>query len=113
MRVRLDRALSIMSCRVGDRFTATVADRGPFNLARISGHIESITPSTLFKGATEINLSLDRIRFSDGQAYPINAEIIRLYDVPSGEQVDAEHVRETRGPASFDAQAHRDWCAGG
>ena len=97
MRVRLDRALSIMSCRVGDRFTATVADRGPFNLARISGHIESISPSRLFKGATEINLSFDRIRFSDGLAYQIDAEIVRLYDVPSGEQVDAEHMLETRG----------------
>ena len=97
MRVRLDRALSIMSSRVGDRFTATVADPGPFNLARISGHIESITQSTLFKGATEINLSFDRIRFSDGQAYPVDVEIIRLYDVPSGEQVDAEHMLETRG----------------
>ena len=97
MRVRLDRALSIMSCRVGDRFTATVADRGPFNLARISGHIESISPSRLFKGATEINLSFDRIRFSDGHAYPIHAEIVRLYDVPSGEQVEAEHMPETSG----------------
>lgn len=33
MRVHLDRAFSIMSSRVGDRFTATVADPGPFNLA--------------------------------------------------------------------------------
>ena len=97
MRVRLDKALSSMSSRVGERFTATVADPGPFNLARITGHIESITQSALFKGATEINLSFDRIRFSDGQAYPIDAEIIRLYDVPSGEQLDAEHTLETRG----------------
>lgn len=97
MRVCVDRTLSIMSSRVGDRFTATVADPGPFNLARISGHVLSITPSGVFKGATEMHLSFDRIRFSDGQAYPINAEIIRLYDMPSGEQVDAENASETRG----------------
>ena len=97
MRVCLDKTLSIMSSRVGDRFTATVADRGPFNLARISGHVQSITQSGLVKGATEIHLSFDRIRFSDGGAYPINAEIIRLYDVPSGEQVDAEDMIEMRG----------------
>src|SRR5688572_14489951 len=97
MRVRFDKTLSIMSSRVGDRFTATVADPGPFNLARISGHVLSITPSGLFKGATEMHLSFDRIRFSDGEAYPINAEIIRLYDVRSGEQVDAENMIETRG----------------
>jgi hypothetical protein len=97
MRVCVDRTLSIVSSRVGDRFTATVADPGPFNQARISGHVLSITPSGLIKGATEMHLSFDRIRFSDGQAYPINAEIIRLYDMPSGEQVDAENVTETRG----------------
>jgi hypothetical protein len=83
MRVHLDRTLSIMSSRVGDRFTATVADPGPFNLARISGHVQSITPSGLFNGVTEMSLSFDRIRFNDGEAYSINAEIIRLYDVPS------------------------------
>lgn len=97
MRVHLDKTLSILSSRVGDRFTATVADPGPFNLARISGHVQSITPSGLFKGATEMYLSFDRIRFNDGQAYPINAEIVRLYDVPSGEQVDAQDLIETRG----------------
>jgi hypothetical protein len=97
MRVHLDRTLALMSSRVGDRFTATVADPGPFNLARISGHVESITPSGVFNGATEMSLSFDRIRFNDGEAYPINAEIIRLYDVASGEQVDAQDLIETHG----------------
>ena len=97
MRVHLDRTLSFTSARIGDRFVVTVADPGPFNLARISGHIQSITPSALFNGATEINLSFDRIRFNDGAAYPINAEIVRLYDVPSGEQVDAQDLIGTSG----------------
>jgi hypothetical protein len=97
MRVHLDRTLSITSSRVGDRFTATVADPGPLNLARISGHVQSITPSGLFNGATEMCLSFDRIRFNDGESYPINAEIIRLYDLPSGEQVDAQDLIETHG----------------
>ena len=97
MRVHLDRTLSIMSSRVGDRFIATVADPGPFHLARISGHVESITPSGLFNGVTEMYLSFDRIRFNDGEAYPINAEIIRLYDVASGEQVEAQDVIGTHG----------------
>ena len=97
MRVRLDRTLSSTSSRVGDQFIATVADPGPFNLARISGHVESITPSRLFKGVTEMHLSFDRIRFADHMGYPINAEIIRLYDVSSGEQVDAEVLIERGG----------------
>ena len=96
MRICFDRTLSITSSRVGDRFIATVADPGPFNQARISGHVESITSSGLVKGATEMYLSFDRIRFSDGEAYPINAEIIRLYDVRSGEQVEAINSIEMR-----------------
>lgn len=66
-------------------------------MARISGHVQSIKSSGLLKDATEMHLSFDRIRFSDGQAYPINAEIVRLYDVPSGEQVDAQDLIETHG----------------
>ena len=101
MRVRLDRTLSFMSSHVGDRFTATVADPGPFNLAMISGHVESITQSQRFKGVTLMSLSFNSIRFSDGESYPINAEIVRLYDVPSGEQVDAAgDLIETRGRRS-------------
>ena len=42
-------------------------------------------------------LSFDRIRFNDGEAYPINAQIIRLYDIASGEQVDAQDLIETHG----------------
>jgi hypothetical protein len=97
MRVRLDRTLSIKSSRVGDKFTATVADPGPFNLARISGHVESITQSQRLRGYTLMSLSFDSIRFSDGESYPINAEIVRLYDMLSGEQVDAGELIETRG----------------
>lgn len=97
VRVCLDRTLSITSSRVGDRFTATVADPGPFNLARISGRVESITQSQPLKGFTQMTLSFDRIRFSNGDSYPINAEIVRLYDVSSGEQVDAGALIETRG----------------
>ncbi|HEU4769414.1 MAG TPA: hypothetical protein VFS77_18745 [Pyrinomonadaceae bacterium] len=97
MRVSVDRTLSITSSRVGDRFTATVADPGPFNQARISGQVLSITPSGTLKGATEMHLSFDRIRFTGGDAYPINAEIVRLYDVLSGEQVDPENMIATRG----------------
>ena len=96
MRVRLDRTLS-MSSRVGDKFTATVADPGPFNLARISGHVESITQSQRLRGYTLMSLSFDSIRFSDGESYPIKAEIVRLYDMLSGEQVDAGDLIETRG----------------
>lgn len=72
-------------------------DAGPFNQAKIFGHIEDIKQSGRFKGATEMYLSFDRIRLSSGETYPIGADIIRLYDVRSGEQVDAEGGIETSG----------------
>jgi hypothetical protein len=96
MRVCLDRTLSSNSTRAGDKFIATVVDPGPFNRARISGHVQSIRQSEQFKGATVIYLSFDHVRFSEGGGYPISAEIVRLYDVPSGEQVDAADSIDTR-----------------
>jgi hypothetical protein len=95
MRVSFDRSLSSVSTRIGDEFIATVTDPGPFNSARICGHVESIRQSQLFKGVTEMHLSFDYIRLRDSASYPINAEIVRLYDVSSGEQLDAEALVET------------------
>ena len=103
MRIRLNKTLSSRYSRIGDKFTATVVDAGPFNQAKIFGHIESIKQSGRFKGATEMYLSFDRIRLSSGETYRIGADIIRLYDVRSGEEVDAEGGIETsgRGPQTL------------
>lgn len=103
MRIRLNKTLSSRFSRIEDKFTATVVDAGPFNQAKIFGHIEDIKQSGRFKGATEMYLSFDRIRLSSGETYPIGADIIRLYDVRSGEQVDAEGGIETsgRGPQTL------------
>jgi len=95
MRVAFDRTLSSVSTRIGDDFVATVTDPGPFNSARICGHVESISQSQHFKGVTEMHLSFDYIRLRDSAAFPINAEIVRLYDVTSGEQLDAETLVES------------------
>jgi hypothetical protein len=97
MRVRLNKSLSSKSSREGDRFIATVVDPGRFNGARITGHIDSIKPSGRFKGATEMYLSFDQIKLRDGSAYPISAQIVRLYDARSDEYVDAEGAIETKG----------------
>lgn len=97
MRIRLRQTLTSKDSRVGDNFTAIVVDAGPFNGAKIFGHIQSIKQSGRFKGATEMYLSFDRIRLRSGESYPISAEIIRLYDVDSDEQVDAEGAIETNG----------------
>jgi hypothetical protein len=97
MRIRLNKTLTSKYSRVGDKFTFTVVDPGAFNQAKVFGHIESIQQSGRFEGATEMYLSFDRIKLRNGENYPISAEIIRLYDVPSGEEVDAEGAIETKG----------------
>jgi len=97
LRIRLNKTLSSKYSRVGDKFTGVVVDPGAFNQAKVFGHIESIKQSGRFKGATEMYLSFDRIKLPNGESYPISAEIIRLYDVPSGEEVDAEGAIETEG----------------
>lgn len=97
MRICLNKTLSSRFSRIGDKFTATVVDAGPFNQAKIFGHIEDIKQSGRFKGATEMYLSFDRIRLSSSETYPVGADITRLYDVRSGEQVDADGGIETSG----------------
>jgi hypothetical protein len=88
MRVTINKTLASGQLSVGDSFTATCVDPGPFSGARILVNIESIRRSDRLKGATVMDLSFDRIRFQNGENYPISAEIVRLYDTRSGEQVD-------------------------
>jgi hypothetical protein len=95
MRVRI-KTLTSRYWRVGDDFTVICVDPGPFSGARIVVRIQSIGQSGRLKGATEMNLSFDHIRLQNGESYPISAEIVRLYDTRSGEQVDAEGDLETR-----------------
>ena len=95
MRVRI-KTLTSSPLRVGDSFTAICVDPGRFSGATIVVRIQSIAKSGHFKGATEMNFSFDHIRLQNGESYPISADIVRLYDTRSGEQVDAEGEIETR-----------------
>jgi hypothetical protein len=103
MRVRINKTVASTYLHVGDSFTAICVDPGPFSGARIVVKIQSIREWGRFKGATVMDLSFDRIRFQNGENYPIGAEIVRLYDTRSGEQVDAEGDVEPggRGPQTL------------
>ena len=103
MRIRINKTVASSYLLVGDSFTAICVDPGPFSGARIVVNIQSIRQWGRLKGATVMDLSFDRIRFRNGESYPINAEIVRLYDTRSGEQVDAEGDVEPggRGPQTL------------
>ena len=103
MRIRINKTVASSFFLVGDSFTAICVDPGPFSGARIVVNIQSIRQWGRLKGTTVMDLSFDRMRFQNGESYPINAEIVRLYDTRSGEQVDAKRDVEPggRGPQTL------------
>jgi hypothetical protein len=97
LRIRLDGTLTSTDSRVGDPFSATVVGRGKYLNARVYGHISNITTSGRLKGNTTMMLRFDRLLMPDGRRAPIHAELVELYDAPSGEKVDVEGAIQSGG----------------
>jgi hypothetical protein len=97
LRIRLDDTLTSDDSQVGDPFSATVVDRGEYRNARVYGHVSSITNSGRLKGNTTMMLRFDRLVMPDGRRVPIHAELVELYDAPSGEKVDVEGAIQSGG----------------
>jgi hypothetical protein len=97
LRVRLDDTLTSTDSQVGDPFSATVVDQGAYQNARVYGHVTQIDVSGKIKGHTTMMLEFDRLVMPDGRRAPIRAEIIELYDAPSGEKVDVEGAIQSGG----------------
>jgi hypothetical protein len=97
LRIRLDDTLTSADSQVGDPFSATVVDRGEYRNARVYGHVSSITTSGRLKGNTTMMLRFDRLVMPDGRRVPIHAELVELYDAPSGEKVDVEGAIQSGG----------------
>jgi hypothetical protein len=97
LRIRLDDTLTSTDSQVGDPFSATVVDRGQYRNARVYGHVSNITTSGRLKGNTTMMLRFDRLVMPDGRRVPIHAELVELYDAPSGEKVDVEGAIQSGG----------------
>ena len=97
LRIRLDDTLTSTDSQVGDPFSATVVDQGKYRNARVYGHISSIETSGRLKGNTTMMLRFDRLVMPDGRRALIHAELIELYDAPSGEKVDVEGAIQSGG----------------
>jgi hypothetical protein len=97
LRVRLDDTLTTTDSQVGDPFSATVVDRGEYHNARVYGHISSIETSGRLRGNTTMILRFDRLVMPDGRRARIHAELVELYDAPSGEKVDVEGAIQSGG----------------
>ena len=97
LRIRLDDTLTSTNSEIGAPFSATVVDQGTYRNARVYGHISSITTSGRLKGNTTMMLRFDRLVMPDGRRSRINAELVELYDAPSGEKVDVEGAIQSGG----------------
>jgi hypothetical protein len=95
LRIRLDDTLTSTDSQVGDPFSATVVDTGEYQNARVYGHVADIDMSGRVKGRTSMMLRFDRLVMPDGSRAPIQAELVELYDGPSGEKVDVEGAIES------------------
>src|SRR5215469_2266651 len=85
LRIRLDDTLTSTDSQVNDPFSATVMTEGPYQGARVYGHISSIDMSGRLQGRTEMILQFDRLIMFDGRTARIHAEITQLYHAPSHE----------------------------
>jgi hypothetical protein len=90
LRIHLDDTLTSTDSRVNDPFSATVMTQGPYQGARVYGHISSIDMSGRLSGRTEMVLQFDRLIMFDGRTARIHAEIIQLYHAPSHETLGIE-----------------------
>ena len=90
LRIRLDDTLTSTDSQVNDPFSATVMTEGPYQGARVYGHISSIDMSGRLQGRTEMVLQFDRLIMFDGRTARIHAEIIQLYHAPSHETLGVE-----------------------
>jgi hypothetical protein len=90
LRIRLDDTLTSSDSQVNDPFSATVMTEGPYQGARVYGHISSIDMSGRLQGRTEMILQFDRLIMFDGRTARIHAEITQLYHAPSHETLGVE-----------------------
>ncbi len=97
LRIRLDDTLTSTDSQVGDPFSATVVDEGAYRDARVYGHVAQIDESGRIKGHTTMMLEFDRLVMPDGRRASIHAEIVELYDAPSGEKVGVEGAIQSGG----------------
>jgi hypothetical protein len=90
LRIRLDDTLTSTDSQLNDPFSASVTIEGPYQGARVYGHISSIDTSGRLQGRTEMILQFDRLIMFDGRTARIHAEITQLYHAPSHETLGVE-----------------------
>ncbi|MBK9314841.1 MAG: hypothetical protein IPM55_11450 [Acidobacteria bacterium] len=89
MRIRLDDEIDTRDSKDGDTFTAVVMNPDKYANATVEGHISRIDKSGKLKGQTELVLTFDRIRLSNGENLNFAAQVVEIYGEDAG-KVDEE-----------------------
>jgi outer membrane lipoprotein SlyB len=90
LNLRLTSPIDTKNNRTGDRFTAEVITPGPYDRARIEGHIANINKSGKVTGRTELALAFDSITLDDGSRADIAASLVRIVESETVKEVDEE-----------------------
>ncbi|HKP84642.1 MAG TPA: hypothetical protein VJZ26_01020 [Blastocatellia bacterium] len=90
LNIRLTSPIDTKDNRAGDRFTAEVITPGPYDRARIEGHVASINKSGKVTGRTELALAFDSITLEDGRRADITASLEKIIESETVKEVDEE-----------------------
>jgi hypothetical protein len=90
LNLRLASPIDTKNNRVGDRFAAEVITPGPYDGAKIEGHISTLNKSGKVSGRTELSLTFDTITLPDGRSADITASLEKIVESETVKEVDAE-----------------------
>ena len=90
LNLRLASPIDTKNNRVGDRFVAEVITPGPYDGAKVEGHISTLNKSGKVSGRTELALSFDSITLPDGRRADITASLEKIVESETVKEVDAE-----------------------
>jgi hypothetical protein len=90
LNLRLASPIDTKNNRVGDRFAAEVVTPGPYEGAKVEGHIATLNKSGKVSGRTELSLAFDAITLIDGRRAEITASLEKIIESETVKEVDAE-----------------------
>lgn len=90
LNLRLASPIDTKNNRVGDRFAAEVITPGPYDGAKVEGHIATLNKSGKVSGRTELALSFDTITLPDGRRAEIAASLEKIVESETVKEVDEE-----------------------
>jgi hypothetical protein len=88
MRVELLSNLSTDASQKGDRFQARILEPKEFENATVQGEVTRVKRPGRVKGTAELQLSFDRIQFSDGRSAKISAQVIEVLQTGTSQGVN-------------------------